>query len=464
MASQGSSWEDLSGELKRLNHANKPITAEWSAVQGNEDRGIWLLRPSGPENEQARAEFSLIATRAIAKIGFQPIPLRKPLQYDPLSALYFEVEQEAARLRGENIDLSAAVPHGFGVGGEGGVDPCTRAWLELLRTKSPTFRSASGKLSINGGVETVTLSGRIRNLFGASATYCTLRARDEIAMRLNTLMRPTSADVPLAPHPRNRLIRWHFASDRVADVQLPQMQYEFPPVFPHASRAKVMAARLLAEEALTKKKASIHEFSQAEALLLDLVAQVFVAFSEEACNLGLQSAMTAGDVEIECLRFLRNCVFEAGLMDNSVLVPEQKMPRDISDELRGKIERFAEWKRYRLLLQDVAMAQSGIVPGHTDTTRKIQVTEAVGRPLQEITSGPIVPELQVGDDFKDDVDEVGLTPPRRMPNLQSSRERLELLAVLSRELATIKQDLRRYCSGDDLKRKYPDFILWKQVN
>ena len=50
--------------------------------------------------------------------------------------------------------------------------------------------------------------------------------------------------------------------------------------------------------------------------------------------------------------------------------------------------------------------------------------------------------------------------PRRTPDLKSSRERIELVTTLARELATLKPDLSRFSSAEGLKKKYPDFILW----
>jgi hypothetical protein len=56
------------------------------------------------------------------------------------------------------------------------------------------------------------------------------------------------------------------------------------------------------------------------------------------------------------------------------------------------------------------------------------------------------------------------TPPRRTPDLQSSRNRLDLVNALARELATIKQDLKRFCTAEDLKQKHPQFILWEHID
>jgi len=56
------------------------------------------------------------------------------------------------------------------------------------------------------------------------------------------------------------------------------------------------------------------------------------------------------------------------------------------------------------------------------------------------------------------------TRPRRTPDLQSSRERISLSDALARELATIKQEVKRFRTAEDLKRRYPDFILWDHID
>jgi hypothetical protein len=54
--------------------------------------------------------------------------------------------------------------------------------------------------------------------------------------------------------------------------------------------------------------------------------------------------------------------------------------------------------------------------------------------------------------------------PRRVPDLDLSRERLRLLDALATELATLKQDLAGYCTPEELKKRHPDFILWAHLN
>ena len=57
----------------------------------------------------------------------------------------------------------------------------------------------------------------------------------------------------------------------------------------------------------------------------------------------------------------------------------------------------------------------------------------------------------------------GKRPPRRTPDIETSRERIELRNKLATELATIKPDLGRYCTPEHLKSKYPNFELWKML-
>jgi hypothetical protein len=233
---------------------------------------------------------------------------------------------------------------------------------------------------------------------------------------------------PIAPprerHRVNRLILTGIGSDRVFDVTLPKMPSEFPAVFSQAARAKVMATRLRAEEAFGEKKSSIREFADAEALLLDLVLQVFVAFAKEACKLAVEGVVTAGEVESECLKFLEVYVLQAGLMDDSLApIGNREMPGYV----QSRIERTDAWKKYRRLLQIAARAQAGSDkrgPGNTRTA----------------------------------------SMPRRKPDLERSRERLDLVDALASELAQVKQDTKVYCTVEGLKRKYPQFKLWTFIN
>jgi hypothetical protein len=162
-------WKALARDFKRL---DQTLRADWFATEGREEYGIWLLRPDSPDSHDDRISFSLIAAKALEKSGTLPKPLPQPLQHDPQWDLFCQ-----------SIDLSDAVPYGLGEVDRDAVDPCTRAWLDLLRGKSSAFRSSEG-MSWVKGTEYRTYTGSIRNVSEASATHCTLRARDEIEARL----------------------------------------------------------------------------------------------------------------------------------------------------------------------------------------------------------------------------------------------------------------------------------------
>jgi hypothetical protein len=55
------------------------------------------------------------------------------------------------------------------------------------------------------------------------------------------------------------------------------------------------------------------------------------------------------------------------------------------------------------------------------------------------------------------------SPPRRTPDLESSRKRIELVKKLAQELATIKPELSRFCTPSELKGKYPNLSLWDHL-
>lgn len=180
------SWDLLARELKTLNQSGEPLRADWYGNEGSEDYGIWHLLPDGPDSEEVRAGFSLNAARAIAKLGLLPIPVPEALQHDPQWTLYCKVEEEIARCSGRMLDMSDAVPYGLGNVDRDAVDPCTRAWLELLRRESPAFRIAATGWTALKGKQYNSSHGTIPDVCAASAVYCTRRARDEIGRLLTT--------------------------------------------------------------------------------------------------------------------------------------------------------------------------------------------------------------------------------------------------------------------------------------
>jgi hypothetical protein len=52
----------------------------------------------------------------------------------------------------------------------------------------------------------------------------------------------------------------------------------------------------------------------------------------------------------------------------------------------------------------------------------------------------------------------------RGPDLETSGERIALCDQLSRELATLYPEVKRYTSAERLKTKYPSFRLWEMLS
>jgi len=55
-------------------------------------------------------------------------------------------------------------------------------------------------------------------------------------------------------------------------------------------------------------------------------------------------------------------------------------------------------------------------------------------------------------------------PPRRQPDIETSRKRLELVRTLSQELAKIKLRVKRHCTADSLKKEFPGSIVWEWLD
>ena len=77
------------------------------------------------------------------------------------------------------------MPHGLSTMDGDAVDPCTRAWLELLRQDGGAFRITANGTEVVRGTCFETLGGAIDDLCTASATWLKRRARDEIGGWVN---------------------------------------------------------------------------------------------------------------------------------------------------------------------------------------------------------------------------------------------------------------------------------------
>jgi hypothetical protein len=232
-------------------------------------------------------------------------------------------------------------------------------------------------------------------------------AVDELSRRVNEIAarskqrffdRPLTPKLLAAPSTEpmrqsNRAILLHrLVPDRVAQVKVPKITYEFPVVFSEIAKRRFQAKKLRAERVLEEKKGSARKFADAETLLLEFILDVFFALVEELYLLGMQGHLGVEEFESECLKFLQASALGAGFMDNRTLVP-QPTPHDaeIPDDVWTKIESSPEWKSYRRRLQKVADAQAGGESSHPDLEDAL------------LTS---LPELADGNTFAED----GWTP------------------------------------------------------
>ena len=98
--------------------------------------------------------------------------------------------------------------------------------------------------------------------------------------------------------------------------------------------------------------------------------------------------------------------------------------------------------------------------------RAAQPRPATGSRVQEVSPGKAIspgPELATPSSSKGSPlpeHPSFVRTPRRVPDLDLSRERLRYRDALATELAAVKQDLAGYCTVEDLKRRHPKFALW----
>jgi hypothetical protein len=159
------SWEDLAHNFDAISHAGEPHWVQWVAYEGHENFGFWLWRPHGPEADEARADFSLTAAKAIEKLGIPPSPIPAPTEHFPHWRMYCSAEEEFARKSGKDIDLSDAVPFGLGEEDRDAVDPC-----ELLRYKEVGFKITAHATDTIKGQKFDSLEGRIDGVCSVSSS------------------------------------------------------------------------------------------------------------------------------------------------------------------------------------------------------------------------------------------------------------------------------------------------------
>jgi hypothetical protein len=132
----------------------------------------------------------------------------------------------------------------------------------------------------------------------------------------------------------------------------------------------------------------------------------------------------------------------------------------------------------RLMFETVdAIAQRHSINGSVVEDLYQIIVEHTPRPPEAEPAPPLVGEneqlsVESGDETLDTeggkergptLDKARADRSRRGPNLAKSQERLALLENLAHELATVKQEIKGYCTSDILKRKHPKFILWTLI-
>jgi DNA-binding XRE family transcriptional regulator len=179
-----SNWISLAECFEKIAREYGPIEVVWFAVAGHENFGNWILDPFHRRPEAARTDFCLAASRASELVGVRPVPIPNVLDHDPQWRDYCRLEEELHALAGQNIDLRDAVPYGFGEVDRDAIDPCTRAWLEVLRQEAAPFSMEPNGWQALKGEKIETIHRKIANVCELSTTFCKRRGRDEIRCRM----------------------------------------------------------------------------------------------------------------------------------------------------------------------------------------------------------------------------------------------------------------------------------------
>src|SRR5215510_4200585 len=129
-------WEDLASEFERISQNHEPLRVELFEYEGCEGRGLLWWRPENANNDAARASFSLAAARAIEKLKIAPNPMPTTTEYFPVWRLRGQSKDEFLRNADTLAGMSIEIPFGLGDENKDALDPCSRAWLEVLRKRS----------------------------------------------------------------------------------------------------------------------------------------------------------------------------------------------------------------------------------------------------------------------------------------------------------------------------------------
>jgi hypothetical protein len=441
------SWEDLVDAFNNVKRPGEPLRADWLAYVGSEDFGIWLFDMYGRGTDEARAAFCLVAAKAVEKVGIPPIPIPKPLQYDPQWSLYCRLEEEMALREGKTIDLSDAVPLGLGEVDKDAVDPCTRAWLELLRRESSAFRLSERGTFTMQGKSYPSLGGHISDVCVASAVYCMRRARDEIGTRLvnntgltgrtlakNTANSPEAIAVP----PASRLVAQEYQRrDEAAEdaIKIFESHHDFARVQVRMRERMEQATRNLPTDARTfgSKARLEHVLS-----LFDIRAE---AFLELVSDIRSQNALM---VVLES--FGRVVWEEYTGWPLEVMRPASAKADAVLSKIHAKVQRwtYEGYKRLANLTAEPAQVQSVTdLSGHVPLpTPRLTMPDEVpnARDAQNTTSFEAEHcEKSEGSPEARANTAAVLSPERRMDSGATGNKRVDLLRrIVAKKTITVE--------------------------
>lgn len=271
-----SGWEDLAKQFEQIPQGPEPYRVDWFVYVGCEDQGLWSWHPDGSGTEMARATFGLIAARAIKKLGIAPRPIPKSSEYFPAWRLYGETKEEFFCKADRHTDLTDAVLLGLGVAGREAFDPCSRAWIEILRKNSPAFQCSENEDMTIKGQNFPSLSGTITNVCEASAAYCLQLERDEI--RAELMARPL-------PKPPSKVGGRSSVSGPSKRPITGAIEFDYPD-FPEGSCDRVKREEIQAAREFNSKLGSAHSEKDLRALRITCIMRPTKAICWEAMRFG----------------------------------------------------------------------------------------------------------------------------------------------------------------------------------
>ena len=166
------------------------------------------------------------------------------------------------------------------------------------------------------------------------------------------------------------------------------MGYIYPRDFPQRSRAHIEARKIQAGWELDEFKWNARWVSEVEAEVGKYILRVFLAFAEEALELGRQGVWTVQYVDTQAREFL-NCLTLEAQFDkghdqhgNPILPLVGGVFGEILPEVRRKFEKSIEWRHYQQGLLEVANVQALAI--RRGSSQQAQVVAVRGRVEAEI--------------------------------------------------------------------------------